>query len=496
MNKGRQAGTEGVVDIVGYPQFGAQVLFWNEDTVVSSVNNTGQGDGDIGDSLGLIENGNVILRGKVRKDLFPFPAILKNAQGTVTFYCDKAPVSGTGQADVKMTATFRIEKVSQRHDEKTETMWDITIAGQRVGDLVPSGFAGDSRQPSTTARTAGNKYLYEGRQKLYDPNSLVDMSDQMFNVWGISADTDAAEVTAITGILAAYSTAPQTGEKQHTATCHRLSSAVVRVRVHWQRLDTKDQRLFPITWSKRTAVNGYSDSVGSLVLSGTNSLATQANLLYLAFTAQNYQWALTLSPATDGQRVAKYEYLNPGIEERISAQGSKWIEVKASGTNSQVYISQNIAGGTGFRKVRFSRVRVDSRKVRTFIIKRHLHSPTVPEDSGSSIGGYTLPDIGKVNSDTFQGVPATQCLYDGPDLTVHLGMPGISSYPMIAGWKFKTDSAGFFENVPEGMFTHVWELATNYTGSGWTNVQDLGEPFASITQAGTASFAAFVVPPA
>jgi len=61
---GRNAGVEGICDITGSGvQFGVRVLFFAEASGVSSVNNTGQGDTDLADSLALIENGTAILRG-------------------------------------------------------------------------------------------------------------------------------------------------------------------------------------------------------------------------------------------------------------------------------------------------------------------------------------------------------------------------------------------------------------------------------------------------
>lgn len=491
MDMGRNAGIEGIVDIAGSPSFGVKVLFWAEDTNVGSVDNTGQGDTDLGDSLSLIENGNVIIRGKVRVDLFPFPSQLKNAQGTVTFYLDKS-LPGSGKVDVKMSATYRFEKVKAEYAEAKEKTWDITLVGQRVSELTPSGFANNATVPTVTARAAGNKYLYNGRNKLYDANTLVTYAVQVFNVWGLSADTDAAEVTAITSILSAYSTAPITSLKQHTASCQRLSSGVVRITLRWSLRSTADDVLFPLTQSTRSALNGYNDSVGSLVLTGaTLSVATQINTLYQAFTAENFMWALHLRKNSDGKAIAKYEYRNPGIEERISARGSRWVEARVDSGNVQVYVVSNIPGGTGYRKIRFSPVKVQNRKVRSFVILRNLNSPTVPEDSGSSIGGTTLPNIGTINNATFQGIPAGQCIYDGPHMTVHLGMPGITSFPMMVGWRFRSDSLGIVEGIPQRMFNTTWNLPIAYTGSGWTNVSTLGAPFTSIVVPTSGDFTAF-----
>lgn len=241
MDKGRNAGAEGIVDFVGSPQFGCKVMFWAENTGVSGTDNTGQGSNDLGDSLSLIENGTILLRAKVRRDLFPFPANLKNASGTVTFYLDK-PASTSGQASLQMTATYRFDKVDFKYDEKTETLWDLTLGGDRISALTPSGFANNGSQPTTTARAPGNQYLYSGRSKVYDPSTvgpIIDGSVQRVNLWGVSADTDAAEVTAIGTILAAYVTPPQPREVVNTITCNRLSSSVLTFTINWKQLNAQ-----------------------------------------------------------------------------------------------------------------------------------------------------------------------------------------------------------------------------------------------------------------
>jgi hypothetical protein len=278
------------------------------------------------------------------------------------------------------------------------------------------------------------------------------------------------------------------------ASFHRSDSSGGYIGVEWSPRNTEDGLQFPRTMSRRTAINGYSDSVGDIVNSDTNSIAVQANILYTAFTAQSFMWGMTLHPITDGKRLAVYEYRNMGIEERISSRGDRRVGVRlgTNGTDIQVYVIRNDVVGGGVQRLQFSKVTVNSRKIRTFTIRRNLNSPTVPEDSGSSINGVTMPDIGKTNGATFQGIAAGQAIYDGPDLTVHLGMPGIVSFPMAAGWRFRSDSYGFYDGIPERMYTQRWELTTNYTATGWTNVSTLGAPFTDIVQCSTASFAAFV----
>lgn len=242
MNKGRGAGVTGVVDIQGSPQFGVEVLAWSPTETVSSTDNTGQGDLDLGDSLALIQNGTLILRGQVRRDLFPVPTSLKNSSGVVTFtYVQQMP--GSGATDITCSGTYRFESVKINYDEPQKDLWAITLTAVLVGAFTYAGFGA---QVTSTARTPGNKYLYTGREKVFDATDLtgayiVDRSIQVFNVWGVSADTDAQEITSIAAIIAAYTTAPQTHEKTYTATANRLSSTVIKITLVWKQLNSRDE---------------------------------------------------------------------------------------------------------------------------------------------------------------------------------------------------------------------------------------------------------------
>lgn len=698
MDKGRDAGITGWVDFAGSLQFGAKVYAWEEDTGISSTDNTGQGSGDLSDSLALIENGNLVLTGKVRQDLFPFPATLKDASGTVTFTYN----TGYGaRAAVKMVATFRVKKVTTKFDEKTEGMWDLTIEADRLGALSPTGFASNGSQPTTTARTPGNTYLYANRNKIVDPATvgpIVDQSRQMFNVWGVPADTDAAELNAIIGIIAGYSTPPQSREKVYTASVERLSSSVVRVILEWKQLtsqraievpahsvridpnditsfvasgivyalsaafptpsapsglklvdqittqlneflsvdkisyeknDSKDKlelpatvtfldnsslqshatigrlnttastltgfslretetvqitaagtphyfnttkfglrstaqdilfpgnftnqdnnslnttalatllsnsstttfsapsglkilssktvRLtgslgaadqwqgtwelatrdsadninFPQTVSTRSASDPFIDK-DPHIIDASGNVPTQANSLWATFQSVAYAKGLRLSPLTDGKRLLVYEYRNPGVTvSGRTRSGARQIRARMSGGNPQLFVQDVYAYSATRALVVLSMVLNYSAEIRDFVLFRQLTGSTIPENSGSTINGVALPDIGQINNNTFLGIAAGNVQYAGPKYKVNIGLASAGAFAIFIGYAFHENSLGIIDGVPSNIFQRrlLLQLASIPSRQSWVNASALGFP--GVAQPSAASFSAF-----
>jgi hypothetical protein len=495
-------GITGQCTITGIPSFGMQVLFWKESTTISDLDITGQGDADQSDSIGLIENGNAILRGKVQRENIPFPKLLKDAIATFTFYLDK-PASATGQAPLQMTATFRIDKVENELDEKTKTFWDMTIVAVRQGGLTASGFANNATTSALTPRPAGNKYLYRDRSKVYDPNSLQSTSDQTFAVWGITTDNDAAEVTAIGAILAAYSTAPQTNQKQVVATGRRLSSGVMMIAVHWGYKDTVDLATYPQMVSTRSALDPFTDRNSVVITSGI-TVANLANTLWGQFQGVPYSKSLSVMPLTPNQKLVNYDYHNIGYLVRGSTRsGARGIKAQMSGSTPQLWVNQffqysGTLGGsyTGRAMIVLDYLNDYSISIRDFIIYRIILGTTIPENSSSSINGVTLPDIGQLNYETFLGLPAKTAVYQGVKFKLNLGLTAAGNMNMLVGYSFHANSNGIINGVPNNIFNRrlIQQIsALTYTGPGWYSAAALGFPgVVQPTVAAAGAFGAFV----
>jgi hypothetical protein len=400
----------------------------------------------------------------------------------------------TSEQDHTFPGTFVVQDVSSLH---TYGVGTVIQSSSSPTYSPPTGLVVVSRKVVrlTSALGAGDRYKGVFNLGLKTPEQSVLFSGNIVHQDNYSLNTTALH-TVISSDSAPSYVAP-TGLKIVRSYVQQLTGSLGtanRFQGVWQLAtrDSYDNEVFPHTYSSRTAMNGYSDSTADII-AASGTVANQANSLYANFTSEAFAWALELHPRTDGLRKVIKRYRNPGWKEIIKSRGSKLVEVRKNGSAIEVYVLHNIAMGNGWRRLYFCRQRVNSRKVRRFVLRRVITSPVVPEDSGSSINGVTLPDIGTVNSASFQGNPAGQCIYEGPDMTVHLGMPGITTFPMEVGWIFRTDSQGIFNNIPQGMFSRRgYPLLTNYTGTGWTDVTTLGAPFSDISAPTSASFAGFI----
>lgn len=494
MDTGRGAGVTGVVDILvnnSTVQFGALVLIWKEDTKISSADATGQGSGGLSSSQSLLEKGSVILQCKFRRDIIPFPQALKNSQGVVTFTLSKA-IPGSGQADIKMSATYRFTDVAVEYDEKDKEMWAGTIIGDRVDALTTSGWANNATQSSLASNGTGNSYLYAGRQKFYDPYALRDTSDQAFLVWGMAADTDAQEVTSIAAILTAYSTPPQTLEKQHHAVGMRLSDTVMRITVHWSPRDIKDDTLFPHQVSTRSVINPFIDRDPQIFTSAA-TVANLANQVFKNFQSVAYAKAITVTPLTPGKKLVTFEYQNIGYLVRGKTRsGARQVEAKIVSNKPQLYVLQAFAYSAARTLLILQRQYDYTANIRDFTIFRQILGTTIPENSGSSINGITLPDIGTINASSFLGLAAKTVLYQGVNFKVNLGLTANGALSMLIGYAFHSSSLGIVQGVPTGIFNRRLSKQINpaaFTTAGWYDADSLGFP--DISQPPTGDFSAF-----
>lgn len=229
-DSGRDAGISGLVDVVGAPQFRARIYMFKDASNVASIDNTGEGSLGQSSSRSTLENGSLLMRGKVNRAAYPVPTNLKDSQGTITILYDYTN-------RISKIETVRIDKCDFEYDSANDQNWDVTIIASRLGAPTYNNWPGTQVTPPAIA--AGNSYLYAGRAKQADTNNIVDYSTQVIDVWGL-ADTDAAEVNSITAIIAAYSTPPQTWEKQYTATFNRTDNGGGRITIQWKPNNSAD----------------------------------------------------------------------------------------------------------------------------------------------------------------------------------------------------------------------------------------------------------------
>jgi hypothetical protein len=491
MDTGRNGGISGVVDTAGNPSFGVKVYVWKEETSASRVDTTGQGSNDLSSVVGLLENGSVILQGKVRRDQFPNPNRLLNARGTLTMTLEKA-MPGSGATDVKQVGVYDFKKVEKAYNEKDQTVWDVTIVGDRYGSLTLTGFGGT--QTITSALASGNSYTYAGRQKLYDPNGLVDSSDQSFVCWGIATDNDAAEVTTIAGILSSYSTAPQTAEKQHTAVGERLSSGVMRIKLHWSPRSTSDDLLFPQTNSVRSYTDAFTDKV-PFIVDSTLSSANLANAIANASQGAAYLHSVLVRPHSDGKKVVVFDYQNPGQLWRGSTKsGARQVMGRVNNAGVVELFVDDIRAYSNTRCLIYLRPITDyTVLIRDVVLFRVITSTVIPEAYPSTINGVALPYVGQANNATFQGLPAGTAVYQGVKFKVKIDQLINGALTMLMGYLFHTNSYGIVNGLPGTYVRRAYlrQFPGGYpSAQSWVSAATLGFPGCVVPTQG--SFAAFV----
>lgn len=462
MDKGRNSGTNGVVDIVGNgtnATFGMRVLFYKESSAMTSVDNTGEGDNDQSAALSLIEHGSILMQGQIPRHIFPSPDALRDAHGQITLYLDK-PLAPTGQAVLKLTATYRFTKVTMDYDDPKETTWQGTIAGDREGANAFTGWNNNASNPTFIANPSGNKYLYANRIKVVDENGgagIVDYSNREYNVWGVVADNDATELTAVAWLIALYATPPQAGEKPYTATARRLSSKVVKVSIAWRPSNSKDILELGGTSSSRSNFQPFVDVISSKVDS-SSSAQTIANSLYSGFfqtVGPPYPYRLRVNKVNPNVARVMRTWLDPGILvfSGISSH-QRWVPARLSGSTVQVWIAQKWTVSTGLYKYRVCRTLI-STPVRLFTLRR-MWSQTPPAPD-------FFAQVNTTNNNTFLGLSAGTVYYRGDKLSTNISNTGI--LPFFTDYFFNDDPNGVFDfsGFQEGIFYST----ANLTAATW-----------------------------
>ena len=469
-------GIAGIIDINGSPLIGVRVYVFGDESSISKVDTTGQGSGNYASSVSLIESGTLIFSGALQKDHYPVPQKLTNARGKIVLTYDLNGVTTTREEII------RIASVKFEQDQKDSQNWKVIGTAERIGPAVTKGFGGTQQAGAPLA--PGNVYSYSGRNKVWDNNQLTDSSTQPFILWGLTADTDAAEVTAITTIISAYSTAPQTNEQVASAEVQRLSASVVRVVVTWKQRNSANDVNFPASSALVSAIQANRWSVSEIIPSSASDI-TEANTQFAIRQNQAYLLNLQLRSLTPTQKQLISNYVNPGIQVLgLSMGGGRLVPARISGGNLQLHVLEtpdgNLKFGTGFRWLTFSKQWLVSSPIRRFLVTRMLTGTTIPE--------YAT-QMGMVNNASFLGLATGTCIYEGCSFSTNIALSG--TYTFFVSYHFRSDANGVYDQVPESLFLSGRACATSSTATGWQNLSTLG--LSGIIQAPTQTdFSVFI----
>lgn len=235
MNKGFGAGVSGQIAFRGTSiKYWMKVMEWSLSGSSVVVPATAQGSAGLENSVGSTESGGIILVGEVTTDGFPLPPNIRYATADLVIQMTDG-VTGS--------ITVRINQYDVKYKEGSQNLWSVKLVCTRTGGTAWAGFLGSQTSNGTLPST--NDYLYAGRNKVADAFGLIDESTQVVLFGPLGADTDAAEVTAIGSVLAAYITPPQVNEKVRTTTIERIDDVLARVTIHWTKKTSADDILNP-----------------------------------------------------------------------------------------------------------------------------------------------------------------------------------------------------------------------------------------------------------
>ena len=460
---GRNSGVTGYVDIQGTPAFTVKVYTFQDVTEASTTDTTGRGSGSFDTSIGGIDSGTLLLRGKVQRKGYPAPANLRNASGSITLTYDVS-----GNTPVTKTQTIRILRCEFLFNIKDEANWDVTITAQRTGNTAYTGWGGDQITPSEPA--AGNSLLYPGSTKLIDANKISEDSIQRIAVWGLSADTDAAEITSVSATLAIYATPPQTSEKVFNTSFERINSVSGIVTITWRLSDTLDEVQLPLTISDRSAQEPWTDMVCAVVAcASTDAVADLATNYWNAFQSADFAYKVTLTKINPIRARVLYFYRNPGV--LVNGYTSGQIEnVRAYCDGSTVYVfvkdAIQIASGVYHIFLAESRQIVS---VRRFRVHRQYTGSTI-EDQQSLLG--------HTNDATFLGIGAGKVLYEGAEYETNIGLTYPGNYPIGIVYNFREEEVVLSDGSTYSNLFMLdgWlsDFRSSAGGGGWVDATTYG----------------------
>ena len=210
-----------------------------------------------------------------------------------------------------------------------------------------------------------------------------------------------------------------------------------------------------------------------------------------------------LSDPTPGLRKFVKRYINPGIGVRGRVTGAgRWVH-SVIGTSSGVAQLNVLDAPTGnmpdantsYRWITLSPIWVVNKPLRRFILTRMIPGTTLPQNSGQTIGGVALPNIGDINGtqgtfNSVMGLAPFTTSYQGVFFSTNLELAGTRQF--YVGYLFIEDDNGITSNIPARYFTGPQPLLTNFTGTGFVNASTLG--IASVIVPTASDFSAFVTP--
>lgn len=295
IDRGRNAGVTGLVDIPGAPggaaKFNVRIYGFKQALEVSTRSRNGRATGRWGRSRRILSSGNLILTGDVRLDAYPLPSKFEGQEGTVTLQV------GTGKTQA---VPVRVTASEIRLNEKEEDTWKIALTCEITGEPVFAGFGG-SQSPATDPPPSDQE-LYEGLSKTFDPKGLQSGATVKFDVFGLG-DDDQSEWSKLAAIIAS-AVATLAGLKARTTAFLRTDADGGTVDLTFGLTDTADDVVLPRTTTTIDPA-GLTSAANVAALNATPAAPTGDTFVKTGSTAVKLNDGVTLNQDAYGKRTSQ-----------------------------------------------------------------------------------------------------------------------------------------------------------------------------------------------
>lgn len=289
MDRGRNAGITGYVDLQGTPAFTVRVLRYGIELEAGPLTRTKRGD--VWRRIRQVTpGGRLILRGKVQQAGFPVAASLRDAVGTIKVQYNAA---------IGATLAVRIVSAKFDYDAGNGDTWDVSLVAEVTGNPAFTGFAGTQQTPAPAAYNYA--VTHEGIVKGVDPDALQDTDQRNYDLEGL-ADDDATELAKIVEIVALATT--RAGMKARRADFLRTDAFGGTVNVTYARTTTGEDVINEATSRTVDPQHVASVAVGAAI-NGTPATPTGDSFVARTTTTRELNDGAILTTVEFGLRDTK-----------------------------------------------------------------------------------------------------------------------------------------------------------------------------------------------
>ena len=236
----------------------------------------------------------------------------------------------------------------------------------------------------------------------------------------------------------------------------------------------------PHTRSTRSQVGPDTDDIAAII-SSVASDASDADSLMAAVQGNDYMLGLSVTGIDAVHKLVIYEQVNPGVvTDFIGGGGERTVFAKIdSDGDVNVFVTTNFAETSGYRRVRFSPMRVNA-ILRSIVYRRFFKGTVVPDHASQFMN---------VNNATFDGLGTGKVIYESCSGVVKRSS---AVRAFFINYHVRYDSMGLVAETPIDLFQGERHMPPGCTTSlGWVKASAVSSALAAAFTLPTASDLSF-----